>query len=161
MDFPGAVLPSPLFFIFPLLEIISVSWVVNIPRGFVSHGRQTLLSAKLWVFRANIFSLFLVGHVPSDNQIRNLLDPVSPQQMAGEYEWIYGALKDGGQIEAMRDVGGTILIALDGVTFFESTEIHCKGCLSREDRNGRLHYYHSAITPVIVKPGYPHVVALI
>ena len=53
--------------------------------------------------QANIFSLFLVGHVPSDNQIRNLLDPVSPQQVAGEYEWIYGALKEGGQIEAMRD----------------------------------------------------------
>lgn len=110
--------------------------------------------------QANIFSLFLVGHVPSDNQIRNLLDPVSPQQVAGEYEWIYRELKAGGQIEGMRDVGRTLLIALDGVTFFESTEIHCEGCLSREDRNGTMHYYHSAITPVIVKPGYPHVVAL-
>ena len=109
---------------------------------------------------ANIRSLFLVGQVPSDNQIRNLLDPVSPQQVAGEFEWIYQELKQAGKIDEMRDVGGTLLIALDGVTYFESTEIHCKNCLQREDRNGKVHYYHSAITPVIVKPGQKHVLSL-
>ena len=65
---------------------------------------------------ANIRSLFLVGQVPSDNQIRNLLDPVSPQQVAGEFEWIYQELKKAGKIDEMRDVGGTLLIALDGVS---------------------------------------------
>jgi hypothetical protein len=54
---------------------------------------------------ANIRSLFLVGQVPSDNQIRNLLDPVSPQQVAGEFEWIYQELKQAGKIDEMRDAG--------------------------------------------------------
>ncbi len=109
---------------------------------------------------ANIRSLFLVGQIPSDNQIRNLLDRVRPQHIAGEFSWIYEELKQAGEIEAMRDVGGTLLIALDGVTYFESTQIQCEQCLRREDRNGRLHYYHSAITPVIVKPGLGYVFPL-
>ena len=110
--------------------------------------------------QANIFSLFLVNHVPSDNQIRNLLDPVSPQQLASEFEWVYSELRDSGKIDALRDVGGTLLIAIDGMTYFESTEIHCPNCLSRAEKSGKTHYYHSALTPVIVKPGCRHVVAL-
>jgi hypothetical protein len=33
-------------------------------------------------------------------------------------------------------------------------------CLKREDRTGKVHFYHSAITPVIVKPGKAQVLPL-
>jgi hypothetical protein len=54
----------------------------------------------------------------------------------------------------------TNAIALDGVNFYSSEKISCAKCLRREDRNGVEHFYHSAITPVFVKPGQAQVLPL-
>jgi hypothetical protein len=49
---------------------------------------------------------------------------------------------------------------MDGLTYFSSEKISCPECLKRQDRNGVEHFYHSAITPVIVKPGQEQVLPL-
>jgi len=54
----------------------------------------------------------------------------------------------------------TYAIAMDGVNFFSSEKISCPKCLKRQDRNGTAHFYHSAITPVFVKPGQAQVLPL-
>ena len=38
--------------------------------------------------RSNGQSLFQVEKIPSDGQIRNLLDPLTPDQFDGEYRWV-------------------------------------------------------------------------
>ena len=63
-------------------------------------------------------------------------------------------------MEDFRDHQKTLLVALDGLTYHSSPSIHCSECLQRQDSQGTLHYYHSAITPVIVKPDSPHVLPL-
>ncbi|MGI0062737.1 MAG: hypothetical protein ACREBA_09835, partial [Nitrosotalea sp.] len=53
------------------------------------------------------------------------------------------------------------LLALDGTGYFGSDTIHCKNCLTKtEKKTGNITYYHSAITPVLVKPGEEHVLSL-
>ncbi len=53
------------------------------------------------------------------------------------------------------DHAGTLLIALDGLTFFSSKKLSCAECLQRQDN-----YFHSAVTPVLVKPDLAHVLPL-
>ncbi len=53
-----------------------------------------------------------------------------------------------------------MLIALDGTWFFSSEQIKCESCQTRKHKNGSITYYHSAITPVIVKPEMNNVFSL-
>jgi len=110
--------------------------------------------------RSNSQSLFQLEKIPSDTQIRNLLDPITPDYFHSEYQWVLAELEKSGRLEDFRDHQKTLLVALDGLTYHSSPSIHCSECLQRQDSQGTLHYYHSAITPVIVKPDSPHVLPL-
>ncbi len=108
----------------------------------------------------NVEALFGVSKIPSDNQVRNLLDPVSPDHFQADFRWLYQELENSGQLASFQDYKSTYLVAFDGVVFHSSTKIHCDQCSQRKDRNGTIHYYHSAILPVMVKPGSAQVVSL-
>ena len=109
---------------------------------------------------SNARTLFKIEQIPSDNQTRNLLDPITPNHFDREFEWVHEELKQSGHMEGFRDYGNTYLIAIDGLTYFSSETISCANCLQREDGHGTTHFYHSAITPVIVKPDSPYVLPL-
>jgi hypothetical protein len=108
----------------------------------------------------NVATLFGVTKIPSDNQIRNLLDPISPDHFQADFEWVHEKLARSGRLAAFVDYQGTYLLAFDGVVFHSSEKIHCANCCHRQDRQGTPHYYHSAIIPVLVKPDSPHVLSL-
>jgi hypothetical protein len=101
-----------------------------------------------------------IEKIMSDNQIRNLLDPVAPTHLIPVFTQIYEHLKEAGFIESYRCLNNGLLIALDGVCYHSSKEIYCDQCYRREHKNGSITYSHSAITPVIVAPGNPHVISL-
>jgi len=63
-------------------------------------------------------------------------------------------------VDAFRSVNGTRLLALDGTEYFSSQAIHCEYCSTRRHANGQTPYCHSALTPVLVKPGGDQVIAL-
>lgn len=110
--------------------------------------------------RDNVATLFGVEKIPSDVQIRNLLDPISPDQFHAEFDWVIDELEQSGHLTSFQTYAGTYAIAFDGVVFHSSERIHCDQCSQRQDRNGVTHYYHSAIIPVMVKPDSPHVLSL-
>jgi len=110
--------------------------------------------------RDNVATLFGVEKIPSDVQIRNLLDPLAPDHFHPDFDWVIDELEQSGRLASFQTYGGTYAIAFDGVVFHSSTKIHCDHCTHRQDRSGVTHYYHSAIIPVMVKPGSPHVLSL-
>ena len=109
---------------------------------------------------SNAQSLFGVHQIPSDNQIRSLLDGVSPSCLLAVFEEIIAVLEESGHLEGMRSVGGTMLIALDGTEYFSSKKIHCPNCSTRVLKNGQTNYFHSVVTPVVVCPGRSEVLPL-
>ena len=109
--------------------------------------------------KKNLQNLFQVENVPSDNQIRNLLDPLKPDQFAPQFEWIWQTLKSFGALTQYTNALGTKSIALDGMVYHSSTSISCSCCSTRRDRTGTPHYYHATLLPLMVKPGYEHVLA--
>lgn len=110
--------------------------------------------------RDNVTTLFGVDKIPTDVQIRNLLDPVAPDHFHGDFHWVLDELTNTGHLASFQTYGGTYAIAFDGVVFHSSEKIHCANCSQRQDRSGVIHYYHSAIIPVLVKPGSAHVLSL-
>ena len=110
--------------------------------------------------RDNFATLFGAEKIPSDVQIRNLLNPISPEEFHPDFDWVLDELDQSGYLTSFKTYAGTYAIALDGVVFHSSEKIHCEQCSQRQDRNGVTHYYHSAIIPVMVKPNSPHVLSL-
>jgi hypothetical protein len=110
----------------------------------------------------NLQSLFQVERIPTDNHIRQSLDPVRPQELFGLFDELYDAFEHTGLLQAMRAVQGTRLIALDATRYFssQSQRVHCPNCSCTRHPNGDLTHFHSALTPVIVSPGHSQVVSL-
>ena len=52
------------------------------------------------------------------------------------------------------------LMALDGTEYFSSHEVHCRGCLEKHHRNGKVTYHHQMLGAVIVCPGQKEVIPL-
>jgi len=124
--------------------------------SFLAHQR-TMKQNK---GHSNAGSLFGIRKVPSDNQIRNLLDPIAPHYLFSMFERVFSDLEATGELDSFRSFGGNLHIALDGVHYFSSKKIHCQNCSRRTASNGVTAYFHSAITPVIVAPGNKRVMAL-
>ena len=110
--------------------------------------------------RSNAESLFEMVDIPSDSQIRVLLDPVDPGHVKSIFRDVFRGLEQGQVLEGMRSHGNSLLMAMDGTEYFSSQKVHCEKCSQRELRNGKINYYHSVLTPVIVQAGNEHVIAL-
>jgi hypothetical protein len=108
----------------------------------------------------NLANLFQVEKIPSDNQLRTLLDPVTPDHFHADFAWVHQELEQNGRLAAFQDYQSTYLVTFDGVVYHSSEKIYCDNCTLRQDRSGTIHYYHSAIIPVMVKPDSPHVLSL-
>ena len=125
--------------------------------SFLSH--QVLMQQERG--NNNARTLFGVEQIPTDPQIRNLLDPVDPRYCFPVFGEVHGWLEERGLLERQYHSSlNSYLVALDGTWFHSSESIHCPGCLYKDHRDGRRTYYHSAITPVLVKPGNNRVIAL-
>ena len=108
---------------------------------------------------SNAQGLFGMAAIPSDNQIRNLLDPVSPKTVFPIFSYTVKALHEVGLLDAYRSFNGDLLVPMDGTEYFSSKKIHCDNC-STTEHNGVVTYSHTVVTPVIVAPGNPHVIPL-
>jgi hypothetical protein len=124
--------------------------------SFLAHQR----AIKLTQGQSNAERLFGLHDLPSDNQIRNLLDPVSPRHLGPIYRHVFQALAQAGVLTRYRSHARQLLIALDGTQYFTSKKLHCPNCNQRVLSNGHLQYFHSVVTPVVVQAGNPQVLAL-
>jgi hypothetical protein len=110
--------------------------------------------------RSNAETLFQIEQIPSDNQIRTLLDPISPRQLFGVFDTVYQQLDQAGVLADFQVLNKQLLVSMDGTSYFSSKTIHCQNCLHRTGAKGETSYYHTAILPVIVRPGRSQVVCL-
>ncbi len=124
--------------------------------SFLAHQRDM----KLRKGRSNAEKLFALREIPSDNQIRNLLDPIHPGHLNFCYQRIFQKLEQTEILERRRSFANQLLVAMDGTEYFSSQKIHCEQCSQRVLKNEKNNYYHSALTPVIVQPGNEHVISL-
>jgi hypothetical protein len=107
----------------------------------------------------NAQGLFGVERIPSDGQIRNLLDPVEPGQLREPFWEIYRRLDEGGFLDQYRGVGGTRLISLDGSQYFSSQKIHCPNCRVAV-RDEDTYYSHLVMLAVLGAPEQEQVICL-
>jgi len=110
--------------------------------------------------RDNAQSLFGISRIPTDNQIRQMLDPVPPEALHPLFDQVLDALRDEGLLKDFHGVHQSTLIALDGTGYRSSAKVHGPCCSHLTPEKGPRIYFHTALTPVMVAPARPEVFAL-
>jgi hypothetical protein len=110
--------------------------------------------------RSNCQSLFGMAKIPTDNHIRDLLDPVSPEGLFGLFDRTLEELEAAGGLEAYRRLGDHVLIALDGTQYHRSQKISCEHCSTRKRQDGGIEYHHQLLSAVLVAPGHERALPL-
>lgn len=127
--------------------------------SFLSH--QILMRQKYSL--SNAKTMFGMKDIPSDNQIRNLLDEASPKLLTSVFDDCFTAMNRSGRLDGYRVKVGKnandFLLALDGTQYFFSDAISCDSC-STKIKDGETYYAHSMVTPTIVAPGSNRVLSL-
>jgi Transposase DDE domain len=108
----------------------------------------------------NLHSVFGLQGIPSDTQMREILDEVHPDQFRPLFKDVFRQLQRGKILEDYVFLEGCYLVALDGVEYFCSHKVHCDHCMTRKHHNGSVSYYHQMLGAVIVHPDFSEVIPL-
>ena len=100
----------------------------------------------------NIKRLFHVGTIPSDTQMREILDPVTPASVRPAFNDIFRELQRGKALEKYVFHKGSYLLCLDGTGYFSSQKIHCPSCLEKVSKTGETTYSHQLLGAALVHP---------
>ena len=111
--------------------------------------------------RSNCQSIFNIERIPSDNQIRNILDEVDPETVYPAFDKILDLLNESLILNDFRCIKNSLYLVLDGTQYFSSNQIHCSKCNKTLDKKtGETTYSHSVITPAFVSPKYRKALAM-
>jgi len=101
--------------------------------------------------RANLSNLYGVEQAPSDSPMREILDPVAPEDLRPAFRRVHRELQRQKALAKYQFLGG-YLMSVDGTGQFSSTQIKGDECCSRTLRNDTEQYYHQRLAAVIVHP---------
>jgi len=100
----------------------------------------------------SLHTVFGIGHIPCDSQMRHGLDPVSPKMLRRPFTSIFAKLQRGKVLEKMTWLDGHHLLALDGTGIFSSEKVSSDYCLRKKKRNGNIEYYQQMLAGAFVHP---------
>ena len=102
--------------------------------------------------RHNLQTLYgVAGTAPCDTQMRTILDPVDPAQVAKGFDTLHRILERNGVLQQFKQMG-KIVILLDATGEYSSNCIGCPDCCTRTHEDGTVEYYHQMLAAVIAHP---------
>lgn len=112
------------------------------------------------VIKENLENLFFIDQVPCDTQMREILDPISPEEIKKVFPVLFALAQRGKALENYSYLDGKYLIPLDGTGMFSSHEVRCENCCVKEHKNGTFTFYHQMLSAVIVHPDKKNVIPI-
>ena len=106
----------------------------------------------------NMKRLFHIDRVPSDTQMREILDDVNPLDLRPGFCDVFRELQRGKCLKAFRFIESTHLVLMDGTQYFRSEVIHCPSCLKKEHQDGHVSYSHQMLSAVMAHPNHQEVI---
>lgn len=107
----------------------------------------------------NLQSIYKIQEIPSDTQMREIVDEVSTGAFRKIYKNLFSKLQRGKVLESYRVLDDYYILSGDGTGFFSSEKIHCKSCLVKNKKSGTL-YQHMMYGACIVHPDKKEVIPL-
>ena len=109
----------------------------------------------------NMKTLYGIQTVPSDTQMREILDPLEPKELREAFVDVFRELQRGKALEPFVFYQGCYLLSLDGTGYFSSQAIHCDSCLEKVNKKtGEVTYQHQMLGAVLVHPDHREVLPI-
>jgi len=108
----------------------------------------------------NFKRVFGIQNIPSDTQLREILDPVDPELIRPMFTDIFHQLQRGKALEPLAYYQGCYLLSVDGTGSFSSEKLSSSSCMEKKSRNGKITYYQQVLGAAIVHPDYREVIPL-
>jgi hypothetical protein len=106
----------------------------------------------------NLKAIYHIEKIPSDTAMREILDPVDPEEIRPIFDDIFRELQRGKALEPFQFYDGSYLLSIDGTGYFSSSKIYCPSCLEKHHRNGKVTYSHQMLGASIVHPDLKEVI---
>lgn len=109
----------------------------------------------------NMKRLYGIGQVPSDTQMRVILDAVDPLALRAVFNDVLREVQRGKVLEGFVFLENCYLLCMDGTGYFSSSKVHCSCCLEKVDsKTGEVTYSHQMLGAAIVHPDRKEVLPL-
>ena len=82
----------------------------------------------------NMKNLYGIQTVPSDTQMREILDSLDPKELRASFVDVFRQLQRGKALEPFVFYQGCYLLSLDGTGYFSSQAVHCNSCLEKVNK---------------------------
>lgn len=106
--------------------------------------------------RSNLETIFSVSDLPSDTQLRVILDGAPTEPLRRLLAVIFNRFRRSGWASEFRTseaLGKRFYpVAIDGTDYFSSAEINCSSCLRRTTSDGKISFRHSILSATVLKP---------
>jgi len=106
----------------------------------------------------NMRTLFGVNNIPSDTQMRDIIDEVSSEHFRPLFKDYYLRLQRGKHLEQYQIFPGMYYCPMDGSEYYSSKDISCKQCLTKEHKKGEITYSHQILQGGIAHPNCSEVI---
>ena len=109
----------------------------------------------------NLNSIYLIKNVPSDTRMREILDPLDPEDLRSAFKNPFRQLQRAKILETMAFYEGHYLLSLDGTGFFSSKNLFSDICMVKENKKtGEKTYYLQMLGAAIINPYFKEVIPL-
>jgi len=110
--------------------------------------------------RNNLETVFGLTQIPSDSQLRELIDRHPHSPLRDVYSDVLGRLSESGVLKRFEFLPENYLLTIDGTQYFGSDRLQCPRCLVKQHKDGRKEYSHQILQATIVRPDVRHVIPL-
>ncbi len=113
---------------------------------------------------SNLTNIFLVDQVPSDTQMREIVDEVEPKEIKKIFKKVFDKIQKSKKLAAFEFMRlknePHYLLPVDGTNYFSSHTICCPSCQIKKHRNGDVTYYHQMLSAAVVHPSIKTVIPM-
>jgi hypothetical protein len=124
---------------------------------------QFMERVKAPAMAANLRNIWAIDSVPSDTQMRTVMDEIDSCEFEGLFTTFFRLLQRGKHLEQYRVLGAYYLCAIDGSEYFSSDHIGCPSCLRKVKKKkggDALQFSHQIVQAALVHPKLSSVIPL-
>ena len=100
----------------------------------------------------NLHTVFGLTDIPSDSQMRTILDPIDLSFLRNPFRSIFRLLQRSKDFEKMTFIDGHYLLSGDGTGFYSSNKVSSPACCEKKSTNGGTIYYQQNVCRSLCTP---------
>lgn len=104
----------------------------------------------------NLKIVYKLGKVPSDSQMRIILDEVNPEELRKSFKVVLDTVMEANILENYKFINDSVLLSGDGTGTFSSPNVHGECCMKKKGKNPL--YYHMMYSGSFVHPDRKEVI---